>query len=353
MAMEDKKERIYSKEEETAQEEIWKHVFGFIPSALVKCAIDLGIPDILENHKTPMTLVELASKLGCSQPLLYRIMRFLIHFKIFQEQPLSETSVGYVHTPMSRILTRHRQNSAVDLILLDTNPIMFAPWHKLSAWVLGNEKSPFEATHGKDLWGFNAEYPSHNKLFNDAMACATRMEVASVIEGCPEVFEGLTTMVDVGGGNGTSLQLIVAACPWIKGINYDLPHVVSVAGTSIGIEHVGGNMFDHVPKADTAYLLKVLHNWTDEECIEILKNCREAIPKDTGKLIIVDTILGQKEEHAFKDLGLLADMMMMAYTSNGKERTLEEWSYLFHEDGFTRYTIKNIRAYPSVIEVYP
>ncbi|KVI04793.1 acetylserotonin O-methyltransferase-like [Cynara cardunculus var. scolymus] len=354
MVTENKEKRISSKEEEAvAQQEIWKYIFGFVPMALVKCSIDLGIPDILENHETPMTLAELASKLNCSQSVLYRIMRFLIHYKIFQEQPLSKTSVGYAQTPLSRLLTRHGENTMVDLVLLETSPIMLAPWHKLSAWVLGNGNSPFEATHGKDLWGFNVENPGHSKLFNDAMACATRVEMAAVIEGCPGVFEGLKTMVDVGGGDGTALRCIVEACPWIKGINYDLPHVVSVAPTSTGVEHVSGNMFDYVPKADAVYLLKVLHDWTDEKCIDILKNCRAAIPQDTGKLIIVDTIIGHKEDDEFKEMGLLLDMVMMAHTSDGKERTLEEWSYLFHEAGFTRYTTKKIQTYLSVFEVYP
>ncbi|KVG69213.1 hypothetical protein Ccrd_026273 [Cynara cardunculus var. scolymus] len=331
MGSEPKRERIHSKEEEeaAAQEEIWKYILGFTPMALVKCAIELGIPDILENHETPMTLAELTSKLGCNQSSLYRIMRFLIHYKIFQEKPVSETSVGYAQTSLSRLLTRHGENSMADLVLLESSPVMLAPWHKLSAWVLGNKELPFEAAHGgKDLWGFTAANPGHSKLFDAAMACDARVAVAAVIEGCPKVFEGLKTMVDVGGGDGTALRSIVKAFPWIKGINFDLPHVVSVAPAATGVEHVGGSMFDYVPKADAAYFL------------------------DTGKVIIVETIIGKKD-HEFKGVGLMLDMVMMAHTSNGKERTLEEWAYVFHEAGFSRYTVNHIQSYPSVIEVYP
>ncbi|KAI3736428.1 hypothetical protein L6452_15969 [Arctium lappa] len=404
MGSESKRESIPSKEEVAAQEEIWKYILGFTPMAMVKCAIELGIPDILENHETPMTLAELTSKLGCNEASLYRIMRFLIHYKIFQEIPVSETSVGYAQTPLSRLLTRHGENSMVDLVLLESSPVMLAPWHKLSAWVLGNKELPFEAAHDdKDLWGFTEANPSHSKLFDDAMACDAHVAVAAVIEGCPEVFEGLKTMVDVGGGDGTTLRLIVKAFPWIKGINFDLPHVMSVARAFPGVEHVGGNMFDHVPKANAAYLMaiigrkgdnefkevvlmldmvmmahtsngkertleewsyvfheagfsrytKVLHDWRDEECINILKKCREAIPQDTGKVIIVEAIIGRKGDNEFKEVGLMLDMVLMAHTSNGKERTLEEWSYVFHEAGFSRYTIKHIQSYHSVIEVYP
>ncbi|KAI3736429.1 hypothetical protein L6452_15970 [Arctium lappa] len=353
MSSEPKREIIHSKEEVAAQEEIWKYILGFTPIALVKCAIELGIPDILENHETPMTLLELTSKLGCNESSLYRIMRFLIHYKIFQEKPVSETSVGYALTPLSRLLTRHGQNSMADLVLFSNSPIMLASWHKLSTWVLDNKELPFEAAHNNDLWGFTAANPGYSKLLNDGMACDARVAVAAVIEGCPEVFEGLKTMVDVGGGDGTTLRLIVKAFPWIKGINFDLPHVVAVASAATCVEHVGGNMFDYVPKANAVYLMNVLHDWRDKECIDILKKCREAIPEDTGKVIIVEAIIGRKEDHEFKEVGLMLDMMMMAQTCNGKERTLEEWSYVIHEAGFTRYTIKHIRAYHSLIEVYP
>ncbi|KAI3515224.1 hypothetical protein L1887_14013 [Cichorium endivia] len=354
MAAEINTETIYSKEEEeAAAEEIWKYVFGFTPMAVVKCAIELGIPDILEKHEAPVTLAELASELGSSLSSVYRVMRFLIQYKIFQEKPISETSVGYAQTPLSRLLTRHGKHSMADFVLLESSPIMLAPWHKLSARVLDNGNSPFGAAHGDDVWRFAAANPSHSKLIDDAMACDARVAVGAVIQGCPEVFEGLTTVVDVGGGDGTALRLIVEACPWIKGINFDVPHVVSVAPLCKGVDHVGGNMFDHVPKADAAYLMKVLHDWGDEECIDILRKCREAIPQDTGKVIIVEAIVGHEENHEFKDVVLMLDMVMMAHTSNGKERTLEEWSYVFHEAGFTRYTTKHIRTYHSVIEVYP
>ncbi|KAI3515222.1 hypothetical protein L1887_14011 [Cichorium endivia] len=354
MAAEINREKIDSKEEEAAAaEEIWKYVFGFTPMAVVKCAIELGIPDILEKHKTPMTLVELAAELGCSLSSLHRIMRFLIQYKIFQEKPISETSFGYAQTPLSRLLTRHGKHSMADFVLLESSPIMLAPWHKLSARVLDSGNSPFGAAHGDDVWRFAAANPSHSKLIDDAMACDARVAVGAVIQGCPDVFEGLTTVVDVGGGDGTALRLIVEACPWIKGINFDVPHVVSMAPLCKGVDHVRGNMFDHVPKADAAYLMKVLHDWGDEECIDILRKCREAIPQDKGKVIIVEAIIGREENHKFKDVILMLDMVMMAHTSKGKERTLEEWSYVFNKAGFTRYTTKHIRTYHSVIEVYP
>lgn len=99
----------------------------------------------------------------------------------------------------------------------------------------------------------------------------------------------------------------------------------------------------------------VLHDWNDDECIQILKNCREAISEygTSGKVIIVEAVIEDKKGGKLKDVGLMLDMVMLAHTSKGKERTAEEWAYVLREAGFTRHTIKNIQAVSSVIEAYP
>ncbi|KAL8162206.1 hypothetical protein V2J09_013695 [Rumex salicifolius] len=55
--------------------------------------------------------------------------------------------------------------------------------------------------------------------------------------------EGISTLVDVGGGIGSSLNMIISSYPSIKGVNFDLPHVVHNAPAYPGVEHVGGDMF--------------------------------------------------------------------------------------------------------------
>lgn len=335
-------------EEAQAQVDIWKYVFGFVDMAVVKCAIELGIPDALEARDSPTTLSDLSSSLGCSSSALHRIMRFLVHRKIFKEGP-----TGYLQTPLSRLLVKKGEKSLADLLLFESTPVMLAPWHSLSARVLVNGSPAFQSTHGEDIWRYAAENPGHSQLINDAMACDARVAVPAVIEGCPEVFNGVESVVDVGGGDGTTLRLLVKAFPWIRGINFDLPHVVSVAPDCVGVEHVGGDMFISVPKADAAYLMWVLHDWDDDECIKILRKCREAIPKDKGKVIIVEAVVEDDNNNKLEYVRLMLDMVMMAHTNKGKERTSKEWAYVLSESGFSRHTIKPIKAVQSVIEAYP
>ena len=149
----------------------------------------------------------------------------------------------------------------VTLVLMESSPSMLGPWHGLSARVKAegaDSSAPFEAANGEDLWSYAAANPGHSQLINQAMACNARVTVAAMIDGCLEVFDGMGTLVDVGGGNGTTLRMLVKACPWIRGINFDLPHVVSVALDSNGVDHVGGNMFDSIPKADAAFLMVII-----------------------------------------------------------------------------------------------
>lgn len=347
-------EEIREDEEEAqAKVEIWKYIFGFTNMAVVKCAIELGIADAIENNEGPMTLSELSSSLGCAPSSLYRIMRFLVHHNIFKEKPSSQGTTVYVQTALSRRLLKKGEKSMVDLLLFESSHVMMAPWHNLSSRVLNDNKSPFEGAHGDDIWKYALANPVHSKLIDDAMACDAKLVVPEIVEGCPEVFDEVKTLVDVGGGNGTTLQMLVKAFPWIQGINFDLPHVVSVAPESEGVKHVGGDFFQSVAKADAAFLMWVLHDWNDEECIQILKNCKEAIQSDKGKVIIVEAVVGEERGDKLEFVRLMLDMVMMSHTDAGKERTSKEWEYVLKEAGFSSYTIKPIRAVQSVIVASP
>ncbi|XP_059434531.1 acetylserotonin O-methyltransferase-like [Corylus avellana] len=351
---ETQRETKWCEEEELAEASIWKYVFGFTEMAVVKCAIELGIADVIESHGSPMTLSELSLALACTSSPLYRIMRFLMHRGIFKEELTAHGSPGYAQTILSRRLMRYGEHSMAAFIMLNSSPMVMSSLHCLSARILANETSPFEVAHGKDAWSFLEANPAQSQLVNEAMASDAKMTVPAIIHDCPEVFDGLGSLVDVGGGNGTTLQMLVKAFPWLRGIHFDLPHVVSNAAEFDGVERVGGDMFLSVPKADAAFLMWILHDWGDKECVQILKKCREAISEEKGKVIIVEAVIeeeGKMDE--LSDARLALDMAMMAHTNAGKERTLKEWKFLLEKAGFTRYTVKSIHAVQSVIEAFP
>ncbi|XP_030461356.1 acetylserotonin O-methyltransferase-like [Syzygium oleosum] len=343
-------------EEAKAGVDIWKYVFGFTEMAVVKCAIDLGIADAMASHPEPsISLSQLSSELGCCPSSLRRILRFLVHRKIFRHHADAD---AYSQTPLSRRLLTRGENSMAAFILLESTPVMLAPWLNLSSHVAGASAGappPFVTAHGDDVWAYSVANPGHSRLIDDAMACHARAAVPALAEDCPEVFEGVLTVVDVGGGNGTALRLLRKAFPWIRGINFDLPHVVAGALPPCeGVVDVGGDMFQGVPKADAAFLMWVLHDWSDSECVQILKNCREAISESkSGKVIIAEAVIGEEEDGKLTGARLALDMVMMAHTSGGKERTEKDWAHVLRDAGFAKYTIKPVRAIQSIIEAFP
>ncbi|GMH02935.1 hypothetical protein Nepgr_004774 [Nepenthes gracilis] len=356
--MEGTQGKILSEEEKQEDEAkaavgIWKYVFGFVGMAVVKCAIELGIAEALEEHGGgPMTLADLSSAVGCRPASVFRIMRFLVHRRIFKQT--AQGSPAYYQTSLSRCLLKQGASSMAAFVLWEGSRQALEPWHNLSGRVRDEDASAFEAAHGKDVWRYAAENPGHSKLINEAMACDARVAVAAIVSGFPEVFDGVGSVVDVGGGDGTALRLLVKAFPWIRGISFDLPHVTSVAPDCDRVKHVGGNMFEKVPNADAAVLMWVLHDWGDDECVQVLQKCREAIPGGKGKVIIVEAVIGEKkEDDELEDVRLMLDMVMMAHTGKGKERTLEEWKHLIMESGFSRFTVNPLHAVQSVIVLYP
>ena len=82
------------------------------------------------------------------------------------------------------------------------------------------------------------EYPSvdprFNQVFNTAMLNHTTIVIKQILESY-KGFEQLRQLIDVGGGLGVTLNLITSKYPHIKGINFDLPHVIQHAPPYLGI----------------------------------------------------------------------------------------------------------------------
>ncbi|GLJ31562.1 hypothetical protein SUGI_0633290, partial [Cryptomeria japonica] len=121
------------------------------------------------------------------------------------------------------------------------------------------------------------------------------------------------------------------------------------------VEHVSGNMFEHIPSADAIFIKWVLHDWDDDDCIKVLRRCYEATPAN-GKVIIVDALVVEaKKDENNKDLqrgvGLEFDMGMMLYCSGGKERTEMEFKQIFIKAGFKSYTIFKLPSIQTIFEV--
>ncbi|KAJ6819077.1 caffeic acid 3-O-methyltransferase-like [Iris pallida] len=112
---------------------------------------------------------------------------------------------------------------------------------------------PFDRAHGMSLFEFTGKNPNFNKTFNEAMRSHSTLSLEGVLDAY-KGFDDVKVLVDVGGGTGGPLDMILKKHPHIKGICFDLPHVVSTASKISGIEHMSGDMFERVPSGDTILL---------------------------------------------------------------------------------------------------
>ncbi|XWS68609.1 hypothetical protein CRYUN_Cryun04dG0105100 [Craigia yunnanensis] len=339
------------------QATIWQFMFSFADSMALKSAVELRIADIIHSHDGPITLAQIASRIdGTSSPditCLARIMRLLVRRKLFSvHHPSDGGEPLYGLTHSSRWLLHDSELSLAPLILMQDHPWLMAPWHYFSQCVREGGIA-FKMSHGREVFEFASGNPKFNRLFNDAMACTSKVVTRAILSGHKEGFNSIGSLIDVGGGTGGLISEIVKAYPHIKGINFDLPHVVETAPTYAGVCHIGGDMFESIPKADAVLMKWILHDWSDEDCIKILRNCRNAIPPETGKVILVECIVQPDGNGLFDDLSLIFDLLMLAHSSGGKERTKLEWKTILKEGGFPRYKIINIPAFLSIMEAYP
>ncbi|KAF8690477.1 hypothetical protein HU200_040832 [Digitaria exilis] len=171
--------------------------------------------------------------------------------------------------------------------------------------------------------------------------------------GTAAVFAGVKSLVDAGGGDGTTAMAIARAFPHVRCTVLELPHVVdAVAAAGDGsstVEFVAGDMMEFIPPADF-----VLHNWSDEDCVRILKRSKESIStrEPKGKVIVIDVVLGMSPSKQILEAQLSLDLCMMVLFP-GKQRTEDYWHKIFLEAGFTRYKISPALGSRSLIEVYP
>ncbi|KAL8510936.1 hypothetical protein ACS0TY_017666 [Phlomoides rotata] len=346
-----------------AQAHVWNQIFSFINSMCLKYVVQLGIPDIIHNHGKPITLSQLVQLLPINKAksqYISRLMRVLVQSKIFVKLDNSddEEKVCYWLTPSSRLLLRDAPLTVAPLVQLILDPLIMAkPWNHISEWLATEDHvSPFDMAHGETIWGKIGHEPMLSSLFHKAMESDSRLVTGALVRDYKHAFEGIESLVDVGGGTGTTAMAIANAFPDIKCVVLDLPHVVEGLKGTDNLTYIGGDMFGSIPNCDAIILKWILHDWDDESCVKILKKCKDAIPsKDKGgKVMIIDEVVGFHEQgdNTIMENQLFCDMIVMTYY-NGKERSEREFEKLFNKAGFTCYKITPAFGVRSLIEVYP
>ncbi|WVZ58924.1 hypothetical protein U9M48_009142 [Paspalum notatum var. saurae] len=363
-----------------AQVELWNQTYSFMKSVALAVALDLRIADAIHHHGGTATLSQILAQIGinpCKLHGLRRLMRVLTvagTFTMLQQPPLeTSTDGGHEHEPMYKLTTASRllvqSNNGGESCLASLSPMLN---HVLSyfrdselsmgltAWFRHEEEDepgpwPFALMHGAAVWEVSERDGALNASLYNAMAAGSRFLMQIVLKEFREIFHGIDSLVDVAGGVGGAAAAIAAAFPSLKCSVLDLPHVVAnKASSASNVQFVAGDMFESIPPADAVFLKWVLHDWSDDECVKILKNCKQAIPsRDAGgKVIIIDIVVGSK----LSDVKVLETQVMCdpdIMKIGGVERDEHEWNKISVKAGFKDYHIMPVLGLPSIIELYP
>ncbi|TMX05534.1 hypothetical protein EJD97_016641 [Solanum chilense] len=352
---------VISNEEEICMMKAMHLPCGLYLNMVIRAAIELDLFEIIAKSTTQkLSSHDIASQIPTKNPnasslVLERILRFLAS-QSFLTCNITKNEDGNVHTsynltPLSQSLISDKDGTSIaPFLLLNTDPVgVHACFHLKDAILEG--EIPFNKAHGVHAFEYNGKDSRMNGLFNKAMQNVTCIEMKKIVE-CYNGFKGVKEIIDVGGGLGISLASIISKYPNIKGINFDLPHVIKDAPTYEGIEHVGGDMWDSIPQGELIILKAVLHNWDDEDCMKILKNCWRALPKD-GKVVVIEQIQPEyPETNLLSKRSFSFDISMMIMFHGGKERTKQQFEDLAKQAGFTSLKVVARAYYSWLIELY-
>ncbi|MBK8468289.1 MAG: methyltransferase [Actinomycetales bacterium] len=308
------------------REELRSMVTGLRVSAAISVAAELGISDLLRAG--PLPLAALAQRTGTEKDTLNRLMRVLTALGVYTEGPAGH----FANSPLGEVLCSDVTGSLRPLARTFQDPATWGAWgHLLHSVRTGD--TAFEALHGEDVWTYRAGHPQANEVFNANMTALTSRMAQAVASAYD--FTGLNTVVDVGGGHGILLEAVLARHPHLTGTVFDLPQATPQGPSEEASDSVAarwsaasGSFFEAVPTADAHLLKKVLHDWSDERCIQILHTCRRALPPD-GVILVIETLL-ERPGHALD--AALSDLNMLVLPG-GRERTSDEFASLFTAAG--------------------
>jgi hypothetical protein len=191
-----------------------------------------------------------------------------------------------------------------------------------------------------------AENPEANGIFNATMAAKAHGQVAGILAAYD--FSGFSLIGDIGGGRGHLLRAVLGSAPTVKGVLFDLPHVIEEAA-GIASERLtlqSGDFFkDALPVCDAYLVMEIIHDWADKEAVAILKAIRQAAPSH-AKLLLLETMIPTDPG---PDWSKMLDIHMLTWVG-GWQRTRQEYETLFDSAGFSFTREIHTGADISIIE---
>ncbi len=319
---------------------------GFWVSQSIHAAAKLALPDLI--HKGAKTAEQLAATTGMQVEPLYRLLRALASVGIFCE----DSQRRFAMTPIAELLRSDVEGSQRALAIM-MGEEHFACWKELF-YSLRTGKTAFEKIFGAPVFNWLSQHHEQAAIFDQAMVSVHGRETGAMLDAYD--FSSIGVLADVGGGNGSVLRGVLARYPKLRGLLCDLPGVIerakpliASAGLAERLQTVPTDFFAAVPPGADAYLMRhIIHDWIDEQALQILRNVRRAM-RPNGRLLVVEGVIPPGNDPNF---GKLLDLNMLLIPG-GKERTEGEYRALYTAAGFRLTSITPTASEVSVIEGRP
>jgi hypothetical protein len=335
--------RIASTKEGNPPPVLFQMATGYWVSQAIYVAAKLGIADLLKDG--PQSCFALATATGADAPSLFRVMRALSSLGIFSQldgdrfalSPLAETLRTEVH-------------GSLRAMVITLGEIHYQACGNLLHSVRTGSPA-FSHVFGASLFDYLRQNIDAADAFNQGMANVSSMLAYAVLMAYD--FAGISSLVDIGGGQGQLLGTILQFNPDIGGTVFDTASTIQKAKQRFGnnawgrrCSFVTGDFFTSVPQGADVYLLcGVIHDWDDSRAVKILRNCRRAMTNHS-KVLVVDMIVPDAVSVSFSKL-LDLNMLVM---NGGRERTIAEFRALLDAAGYKLTRIVPTMAPQSLIE---
>jgi hypothetical protein len=306
---------------------------GFMRTQIIGAAANLSLADHFAT--APHSVDDIAAMTGLDRRITFRLLRALAAIGLVA----SDDESVFRSLPPLETLRSTAPGSLRDLAMVFATPAQYLPWAYFAQSIKTGLPQASIAL-GSHITDYYARHPEEATIFHKAMQAST-VGVTTEIAQRLDTTKSLMA-VDVGGATGSLLHSLMEVNPNLHGIVYDRPANVpksQAAAISLGLSErstaIAGDFFESVPNGDLHLLRFILHDWSDEDCVRILGNCRRAMASD-GRLVVVESFLGrvgqEREDDIADTQGAIVDLHMLV-VAGGRERSISEYVGLLHQAG--------------------
>lgn len=310
---------------------------------LIQAALELGLAQQVDDAGT--TVADLAERVQADPDSLRRLLQALSAIGAFQPAEGDR----FQHTTVSAALRTAAQHGVLGTFLRDEWSVGMQ--HLTQAVRTG--QAAFPQVMGKPFYDYlNQDAPQLAAEFHTTMTqmhSATNAAIVAALD-----LSATTELVDVGGGQGTMLRDLLRENPHLRGTLFDLGRALADVDADLRsgalaerCQIVEGDARQWVAAgADTYLFRRVLCDWDDASCVQMLASCAHNAASG-ARVLAADVVLPDEGDLS----GMAAMLDLEVFTLfGGSERTTSQFAALLEQAGLDFLGVTDTSSEFSIIE---